>query len=464
MSDSSHSDQTVPGKASWELAANGPPADYEHFPEVRAGINTNPLPTPTGPKIEITEEQKSRFYHDGFLVIKHAVPLELTRDARDRVQRLRDHGGTTDFQRGFQFFATSPECQQGFVNMFEGSRLGSCLRELIGPFSPIIACDAHNTPGADDSGFVGGDQGELGHIDGMMAPPPQYYPSTVEDIVALGKDPNDPVAMHRYMSHLDHTAQNPMGTPFYLDPEKRLTLGSFTAFVGIAFSDQTHIDSGLLGVRRGFHHDIEQFFRMQRAEGGPIGYEGPGWPRVEPKSVKHGTPHMGMPAPLLQPPQSRHGGFVNVKGWRDSRNNPYTWLTPVPLEEGDAVVAMHGLPHAGTANHSPQTRFSAYYRVRRFRPNNPFEGDPRWMHGTRDQNDRLGDANAVSFDYDTYDPYQMTIDQLCDTWSEWHGMQETVKKERAKQGGRYPVTLEFPKSPDYDLGRLTPIEVPQSSR
>lgn len=459
MEDTVNTDHDVAGKVSWKLATDGPPPDYEHFPEARAGINGKPLPARIGPRLEVTEEQKTRLYRDGYLVIKHAVPLELTRDARERVHALRTSGGTTDFQRGFQFFATTPQCQQGFVNMFEGSRLGECLRELIGPFSPIIACDAHNTPGADDSGFVGGDQGEMGHIDGMMAPPPQFYPQSVEDIVALGKDPADPEAMHRYMSHLDHTAHNPMGTPFYLDPERTLTLGTFTAFVGIAFSDQTRIGCGQLGVRRGFHHDMEQFFRMQRAAGGPIGYEGPGWPRVDPASVARGTPRMGMPAALLQPPQARHGGLVDIPGWRDGRGKPYTWITPVVLEEGDAVVALHGLPHAGTANHSRDTRYSAYYRVRRFRPQNPYEGDPRWLHGTRDQNDRLADALAVTFDYERYNPYRLTIDHLCDMWSQWHGMKETVERERANQGGRYPVHVEFPVSPTYASGRLPPVEV-----
>ena len=463
MKENVETNPAVAGTDSWETAANGPPPDYEHFPEVHAGINAKPLPSPTGHRLEITEDQKTRFYRDGYLVIKQAVPLELTRDARERVDGLRARGGTTDFQRGFQFFATTPACQQGFVNMFEGSRLGGALRELIGPFSPIIACDAHNTPGADDSGFVGGDQGEMGHIDGMMAPPPQYYPQSVEDIVVLGKDPNDPEAMHRYMSHLDHTVQNPMGTPFYMDPERTLTLGTFTAFVGIAFSDQTQMGCGQTGVRRGFHHDMEQFFRMQRDAGGPIGYEGPGWPRVDPASVASGTPRMGMPAPLLQPPQARHGGFVDIEGWRDSRGNPYTWITPVVLEEGDAFVALHGLPHAGTANHSRHTRYGAFFRVRRFRPNNPYEGDPRWLHGTRDQNDRLADATAVQFDYESYNPYRMTIDHLCDMWSEWDGMQQTVARERAKQGGRYPVRLTFPVSPEYASGRLPPVEVPHDA-
>ena len=127
------------------------------------------------------------------------------------------------------------------------------------------------------------------------------------------------------------------------------------------------------------------------------------------------------------------------------------------------LLRRHGLPHAGTANHSPNTRYSAYYRVRRYRPNNPYEGDPRWAHGTRDMNDRLGDSSAVSFDYSSYNPYQMTIDHLCDNWSEWQGMQETVERERAKQGGRYPVRLHFPQSPKYGSGRLPPVEVAQDA-
>ena len=31
----------------------------------------------------------------------------------------------------------------------------------------------------------------------------------------------------------------------------------------------------------GAHHAVQAFFRMQRAKGGPLGPEGPGWPRVE---------------------------------------------------------------------------------------------------------------------------------------------------------------------------------------
>lgn len=43
----------VAGAVSWQMATNGPPPDYEHFPEVRAGINAKPLPPRIGPGIEM---------------------------------------------------------------------------------------------------------------------------------------------------------------------------------------------------------------------------------------------------------------------------------------------------------------------------------------------------------------------------------------------------------------------------
>ena len=175
------------------------------------------------------------------MVIPGAVPKALTRDARARVEGLRARGGTDSGSGGLQatqFFAQSPECQQGYVNMLEGTNLGGCLRELIGPFSPVIACDSHNTPAVDDGG-LGGDQGEMGHIDGQHGSAALVlpYPQTLDDIRAAGKDPNDAEAMHNYMSHLDHRA--PVETldgvhyftPLWHDPERTLTLGAFTAFV-----------------------------------------------------------------------------------------------------------------------------------------------------------------------------------------------------------------------------------------
>eukprot|EP01045_Picozoa_sp_COSAG04_P053065 COSAG04_NODE_22963_length_346_cov_0.829960_1_plen_88_part_00 len=34
-------------------------------------------------------------------------------------------------------------------------------------------------------------------------------------------------------------------------------------------------------MRRGAHEPVQQFFRMQREQGGPLGAEGPLWPRLQ---------------------------------------------------------------------------------------------------------------------------------------------------------------------------------------
>lgn len=73
----------------------------------------------------------------------------------------------------------------------------------------------------------------------------------------------------------------PRRTPLWQDQGKRLALGSFTAFVGVALNDQTVPGCGQLCVVKGVHEHTEAFFRMQRAAGGVVGIEGPGWPRFK---------------------------------------------------------------------------------------------------------------------------------------------------------------------------------------
>ena len=67
MEDALNTDH-VAGNVSRELATAGRPPDCEHFPEGRAGINAKPLPARTGPRPEVTEEQKARLYRDGYHV------------------------------------------------------------------------------------------------------------------------------------------------------------------------------------------------------------------------------------------------------------------------------------------------------------------------------------------------------------------------------------------------------------
>ena len=49
---------------------------------------------------------------------------------------------------------------------------------------------------------------------------------------------------------------------------------------------------------------------------------GTGWPRVEPASIAQGKPRKGEPAFMVQGPQARHGGPVDIEGWRNSKGEP----------------------------------------------------------------------------------------------------------------------------------------------
>ena len=106
-------------------------------------------------------------------------------------------------------------------------------------------------------------------------------------------------------------------------------------------------------------------------------------------------------------------------------NWPWPELTPVLMEQGDAVIALHSCPHTPTPNLGPNPRMNVYFRVRRLRPESPHEGTRRIGHGVSDHPDRGYFGQFLDYP-DTYDPWQTSIDRLCDHWSEWDGMQEVL--------------------------------------
>ncbi len=111
----------------------------------------------------------------------------------------------------------------------------------------------------------------------------------------------------------------------------------------------------------------------------------------------------------------------NIDGW------PWPELTPVLMEPGDAVLALHSCPHAPTPNLGPNPRINVYFRVRRLRQGNPHEGSRRVGHGVSDHPDRGYFGQFLEYP-DSYDPWQTSIDKLCDHWDEWDGMQAITKK------------------------------------
>ena len=98
-------------------------------------------------------------------------------------------------------------------------------------------------------------------------------------------------------------------------------------------------------------------------------------------------------------------------------------MTPVRLRPGDAVVAVHGLPHCATPNLSDKDRASVYFRIRRLRPLNPHEGSRSVGHGVSDHCDIAYYGRQLEYP-DGYDPFAVSLQKLCDPWSEWDGMQQ----------------------------------------
>ena len=130
---------------------------------------------------------------------------------------------------------------------------------------------------------------------------------------------------------------------------------NWTALVGVALTDQTLPGSGALGVLDGMHHEMASFFREQQTAGGPIGPDGPGWPRENPDAENGHGLHM---IPPFLTNVTRHGAVDGPGGLR------FPHPTLVKLAVGDAVLCHHLLPHGATMvknGHGP--RIQVYFRL-----------------------------------------------------------------------------------------------------
>ena len=238
------------------------------------------------------------------------------------------------------------------------------------------------------------------HVDGGWA---GLCPVKRSEILASGE------ALETWGRDGDPKSMGPAGgAPLWQNRERTLALGSYTALVGVCLNDQRRPGKGQFAVRAGAHEAVEAFFRMQRDNGGPIGGGGPHWPRLVAAGDDNAFAGMMPPAMEATYPKTR----FEHDAW------PWPELTPVLMEEGDAVIALHALPHTATPNMSDDPRMNVFFRIRRFRPENPYEGDPRIGWGVSDHPDRA--LNGDFLDYpESYDPFQTSIERMCDHWSEW---------------------------------------------
>lgn len=353
----------------------------------------------------LADVEKRQLYRDGYIVIKNAISQDMAQAAKDLVDSNPTNEGYT----------TNKDPRT--VGLYNDSILVDVLDEVMGPHSrPITGFVASTQPGQSDA--VIGRSFDLDrvptpacHVDGGWA---GLCPMSRSQILASGQ------TLHTWGSDGDPKSMGPAGgAPLWQDPARTLAIGSFTAFVGVCLNDQTTPGKGQIAVRRGAHEAVEAFFKMQRSEGGPLGGSGPLWPRLVPAGDDQASAG-AMPEALVKSYPKRP---FEMEGW------PWPELTPLLMEPGDAFITLHSLPHTATPNLSRDPRVNVYFRIRRLRPDNPHEGNRRVGWGVSDHPDRAFSGNFLDYPAD-YDPFQTSIDKLCDHWSEWDGMQHIVEQGR----------------------------------
>lgn len=333
----------------------------------------------------LSVEQKRNLYSDGFLVLKQAVPQRLVREARRQINIGRSSDGDN-----------ANETQAAVAAMFNLSDVKPLLESGLGVELP---------------------EQKSGQVAVLSPSPPAH-------VISESGHFRDEIPWHQWQGHLDglwngstgalqgadeddHDFFGPKGTngvPFCLDDdgestyEERcagqvrgtLTISGFSCLVGIAVSDQLHDGDGQVGLLKGAHHAFEKHFQYQREQGGPLGPDGPGWPRID-HTCPNGKGIRMYPQSVREQMERAHGSATTPDGRR--------WPQPtlVKLAAGDAVLVLHATPHGGSHVSGPDPRMQCYYRI------------------TTEQ--RAADHHAA----------------LCDHWADWHGMQQVLAEERSKE-------------------------------
>ena len=353
----------------------------------------------------LTAEQKERLVRDGFVVIRGAIPQALA----GRAKRLISDSLPKDERRLLVpgELATHPDV----IGLFNDTCLPELMRNTMGPFPPVISCQVAVTPGNDR---LGGSP--FAHVDGSWG---GVIPTSPDEIDEAAGRPRDAA---RWFGENDDKRGTNDGQ-LWQDPDRRISLGSYTALVGVCLNDQTEPGNGQFAVLKGLHRAVERAFRRQRDAGSVIGPEGLDWPRI--RIGESGRPFLnGLPDAVRAAANALDRETFEHEAW------PWPELTPVLLDQGDAVIALHSCPHTPTPNHGPNPRTNIYFRIRRLREDNPHEGTRRLGHGVSDHLDRGYYGQFLEYP-DSYDPWQTSIDRLCDHWSEWDGLRPEVERMRA---------------------------------
>ena len=365
-------------------------------------------------KTKLTDNEKRKFYYDGFYVLRDIIPRDLILTAQSRYKTASPQDNLT--------------YEKEFCDLVNRSPLTPIMRELMGDFDPVSATRhivrvAGQKAGAGyaASGYLEKDEPYYGvnlHLDGQAVFPTPQEPQEGE--------PHEIYA--KYISggrkgNIGKSAEN-IGvnySPLFHDPDMTNSMGSFTAFLFVCLSDQSMPGGGQTNVLKGAHHASEEFFRWQYQKDKRLGIDGPGWPRLD-HEVPNRCGYRFLPDMILNQ-------FVDDTSATTPDGRRWPRPTPVYMKPGDATIAMYHIPHSGARNENGRSaRKSPIFALvnKKRHPNHRVDGHS-------DHPDRHWDGGFYDFP-DGKAQYERSKFAMLNMYHEWEGMKEIVAQERANAG------------------------------
>ena len=324
--------------------------------------------SPPASAAALDQAQKLALYRNGFVVVPGAVPASLVRTARRRLFM------------GFGAGAGARGDEPAFLDLFNATALRPIVQEALGPVDAARGCQlatrwpSEPSQRVNEAGYRDCDtpfRGWHGHLDGLW-----------NGATGVHQDVDRAMTAEQLAAWHQEPSRNGCRKAF---PELGANVANFAVLVAVALSDQRQEGSGNVGVLAGAHHEMERFFQAQRAAGGPLGPDGPNWPRLD-ESAPNG-------AGLRHYPDAVRTALApDGETTADGRFWPRPTL--LRLAPGDAAVILHLTPHSATRVEGAEPRLMAYFRVTpQARPT----------------------ANK-----------RVYPEALCDIWHEWPGMAATI--------------------------------------
>ena len=201
---------------------------------------------------KLSEEQKTEFFHQGYLVLKDVVPIKLVEEARARIKRAKK--------------GESLAAAEELADLVNLSDVTPILNEAMGEFDPItrthVGVIKRSDPGDHFTplGYRDKDLPYFGH--GLHAE--GLFTGSVPQQREEGSD------SEKYRRMISSGPRGDIGRsadvvgvntdPLFQDPEMTNAVGSFTTFCIIPLNEQFDAGCGQTAVVPGGHHVLEQFF------------------------------------------------------------------------------------------------------------------------------------------------------------------------------------------------------------